>query len=291
MWQTLLDALLDTLKVFPFLILIYVLIELLEHKTTLTGNTKILQGNLAPLVGSAAGIIPLCGFSVMAAKLYDKRYIRTGTVMAVFIATSDEALIILLSDVTNMTALRAILPLLAVKFVLALAVGYAVNLIWRGEKVEKPVEHAEEYSCKGEHKHESAWDIYLKYPLIHSLEIAAYLLVVNIIFGLLFYYVGEDKIAEALVGSEAVQPLVSAAVGLIPNCAASVILARAYVFDGMIAFGSMAAGLITNAGMGLVILLKNPKNLKRTLFIVVGLYIIGYLAGVALNYLAPLIGL
>ena len=293
MWQTLLDALLDTLKVFPFLVLIYVLIELLEHKTALTKNSGILQGKLAPLVGSAAGIIPLCGFSVMAAKLYDKKYIRTGTVLAVFIATSDEALIILLSDVTNVSALKAVLPLLLIKFLLALIVGYAVNLIWRGEKLETPEGHAAaEYSCKGEHGEDtSALKIYLVNPLIHALKIAAYLLVVNIIFGLVFYFVGEERIAAALVGGEAVQPLISAAIGLIPNCASSVILARAYVLEGMISFGSMTAGLVTNAGMGLVILLKNPKNIKKTLIIIAVLYVVGYLSGVALNYLAPLLNL
>ena len=102
---------------------------------------------------------------------------------------------------------------------------------------------------------------------------------------------GEERIAAALVGGEAVQPLISAAIGLIPNCASSVILARAYVLEGMISFGSMTAGLVTNAGMGLVILLKNPKNIKKTLIIIAVLYVVGYLSGVALNYLAPLLNL
>lgn len=93
-----LDAFWDTLKLFPFLFLIYVLIEIVEHRTTLTQNQGVLQGPLAPVIGSATGLIPQCGFSVMAAKLYDKGLIRTGTVLAVFIATSDEALIIMLSD-------------------------------------------------------------------------------------------------------------------------------------------------------------------------------------------------
>ena len=288
MIDVLLDALLDTLKVFPFLLLIYFLIEVLEHKTTFTRNRKILQGACAPLIGSAAGIIPLCGFSVMAAKLYDNGYIRTGTLIAVFIATSDEAIIVLASDVTNLTALSAILPLLLIKFIVAVAAGYAINLLYRGERVvATPLDT--EYSCEGHSEH-SNWDIYLKSPLIHSLKVGLYLLIINVVFGIIIYYVGAEQIANALVGGEALQPLVTAAVGLIPSCASSVIITSAYVHGG-IAFGSMAAGLITNAGMGLVILLKNPKNIKRNLTIVLMLYIIAYLAGVAMNFIAPLVNL
>ena len=128
------EAFLDTLKVLPFLLLIYILIELLEHRTKVFTDSRILNGRFAPLLASAVGLVPLCGFSVMAAKLYDKRYIRTGALLAVFIATSDEAVIVLLSGF-RLSLLYAVLPLLAIKFVLAVVVGYAANLILRHEKV------------------------------------------------------------------------------------------------------------------------------------------------------------
>ena len=288
MWETLLDALLDTLKVFPFLLLIYILIELLEHKTSLTRNRKILQGGFAPLIGSAAGIIPLCGFSVMAAKLYDNGYIRTGTVMAVFIATSDEAIIVLASNVTNVTALGAIAPLLIVKFLLAVIVGYSVNALLSREKLTAtPLDGAPEHTC--EHSENSLFE-YLGSALVHSLKVALYLLIVNVAFGLIVYYVGEDTIASSFVGGEALQPLITAAVGLIPSCASSVIITGTYIHGGIM-FGSMAAGLIVNAGMGLMILLRNPRNMKRTLAITLTLYVVAYLSGVALNYIAPLVNL
>ena len=132
MADALLDALLDSLKVFPFLFLMYVLIEFLESRTSVTRNKNILRGNLAPLLGAATGIIPQCGFSVMAAKLYDKKLIRTGTMLAVFLATSDEALILLLTDITNGAKAAAIMPLIAVKFAVAVGAGYLCNAILRG---------------------------------------------------------------------------------------------------------------------------------------------------------------
>ena len=124
MWDAILDAFLDTLKIFPFIFVIYVLIELLEHKTSFSQDHERLQGDFAPLIGAATGIIPQCGFSVMAAKLYDKGLIRTGTLLAVFLATSDEALIILLSDGSRA---YVIVPLVVIKMIVAVAVGYGAN--------------------------------------------------------------------------------------------------------------------------------------------------------------------
>lgn len=292
MTEVLLDAVLDTLKVVPFLLLIYIIIELIEHKTSVFGNRKILQGGFAPLIGSAAGLIPLCGFSVMAAKLYDKRYIRTGTLIAVFIATSDEAIILLLSDVTNVKALSAVLPLLLIKFVLAVAAGYAANLILRREKVDEvaPIEGAQDYECGHEHPEESKWHIYLLTPLWHTLKVALYLLIVNLIFGTVIYYAGEQAIADSLAVNTYLQPLITAAVGLIPSCASSVLLTSAYA-SGIITFGSMAAGLVVNAGMGFMILLKNLKRIKQNLALIASLFVLSYLVGILINVVTPYITL
>ena len=133
-WEIILDAFLDTLMVFPFLVVIYILIEFLEHRTSFTKNHKILQGNLAPLIGSATGLIPQCGFSVMASKLYDKGLIRTGTLLAVLIATSDEAFIILLS---SGTAASAIMPIVVIKLIVGIGVGYLVNFLYTAEKLDR----------------------------------------------------------------------------------------------------------------------------------------------------------
>lgn len=284
--EVLLDALWDTLKLFPFLFLIYVLIEIIERRTTVTQNKKVLQGPLAPLIGSATGLIPQCGFSVMAAKLYDKGLILTGTILAVFIATSDEALIILISD---MSAAHAVMPLILIKLVFSVGTGYLVNFILSNEKLaETGIPHREPaHFCCGDHEggllgEESDLKAYFLNPLLHSLKIWVYLFMVNLVFGYVIDMVGDENIATAIAGGPFVQPLITGLVGLIPNCASSVILTGAYI-NNAIYFGSLVGGLCSNAGLGLVVLFKNTKKLKRNILIVITLYVIAVVAGIAVN--------
>ena len=154
MWSLVLDAFLDTLKVLPFLLVIYILIEFLENRTSFSQKPQILQGNLAPLVGSATGLIPQCGFSVMAAKLYDKGLIRTGTLLAVLLATSDEAFIILLASGSSAAA---IMPLIVIKLIVGIGIGYLVNFLYSAEKLnsEEHIEDIHAYSCGREHEGKS----------------------------------------------------------------------------------------------------------------------------------------
>lgn len=279
-WEIILDAFLDTIKVFPFLLVIYILIEFLEHRTSFTRNRKILQGNLAPLIGTATGLVPQCGFSVMAANLYDKGLIRTGTLLAVLIATSDEAFIILLS---SGTAAAAIMPLVVIKLLVGVGVGYLVNFIYSAEKLaEGDVEEIHAYSCGREHDGKSELKIYLVGPLLHSLKIALYLLIVNLVFGFVIDAVGEETIASAMIGGVYFQPFITALIGLIPNCASSVIITGAYI-NNAITFGSCVAGLCANAGLGLVVLYKNTKKIKRNIVFTIVLYIISAAAGLVVN--------
>jgi hypothetical protein len=281
MWQVILDALLDTLKVFPFILVIYILIELLERATSITRSQRTLQGGLAPLLGAATGIIPQCGFSVI----------------AVFLATSDEALIILLgSSATNPAAAQSILPLVLIKLGIAIISGYLINFLLSGEKLtsasdfEKEHEHDHAYSCGREHDGKSAVRVYFVDPLLHSLKIAAYLFIINLIFGFIINAVGNDAIAATFIGGPVFQPFITAAIGLIPNCASSVIITSTFV-NGGILFGSMVSGLCTNAGLGLVVLLKNTKKLKRNVLIIITVYLISVLTGMATNGIMVLCGL
>lgn len=276
--EIVLDALLDSLKVFPFLFLMYVLIEFLENRTNITKNKNILRGNLAPLLGAATGIIPQCGFSVMAAKLYDKKIIRTGTVLAVFLATSDEALIILLSS--GQSAI-AVMPLIAIKFAVAVGVGYLFNALLRREALAELAEGEEIHGtpCGHDHEEDSKVRRYLLHPLLHSLEIFAYILVVNLAFGFAMHY-AEGAITSFLDGGYWFQPLIAGLVGLIPNCASSVLVTQSYVL-GALSFGGMTAGLCANAGLGFVILFKNIKSWKRNLALLGILYIVSVAVGYA----------
>lgn len=193
MWDAILDAFLDTLKIFPFIFVIYVLIELLEHKTSFTRDRERLQGGLAPLIGAATGIIPQCGFSVMAAKLYDRGLIRTGTLLAVFLATSDEALIILLSEGSRADM---IVPIIVIKLIVAVGVGYGANFLLADEKLAVMPLSVEDdvhcFSCGREHDGKTDIKVYLVDPLLHSLKIALYLLIVNMVLGCIIYEIGED---------------------------------------------------------------------------------------------------
>ena len=274
-----LDSLLDTLKVFPLILLIYILIEFLEHRTSFSENHKLLQGKMAPLLGTVTGIIPQCGFSVMAAKLYDRGFIRTGTLLAVFLATSDEALIVLIVDPVGAAAVA---PLVALKVVVGLAVGYAVNFLVRDElAVPAPPEDIHGYSCGREHEGKSKLKVYFVEPLLHSLKIALYIFVVTLIFGYILEY-NRDAILSSFVGGPYIEPFITSAIGLIPNCASSAVISQAYC-EGGIYFGSMAAGLCCNAGLGFVVLLKNTKKIKRNLLLMAALYVVSVLVGVAVN--------
>ena len=267
---------------FPFILVTYILIEFLEHKTSFSSNHRLLQGKLAPLIGTVTGIIPQCGFSVMAAKLYDKKYIRTGTLIAVFLATSDEALIVL---IVNPAGAAAVAPLIAVKVVVGLIAGYAINFILRNEHLAQPEESDREdihaYSCGREHEGKSAVKVYFVEPLLHSLKVALYIFVVTLIFGYIFEY-NEAAIISSFVGGPYVEPLITAAIGLIPNCASSAVIAQTYC-EGGIMFGSMVAGLCCNAGLGFVVLLKDVKKIKRNLLLIVTVYAISVLVGIAVN--------
>ena len=280
MWETVSDAFLDTLKVFPFILVIYILIELLEHKTSFTKDHERLQGSLAPLIGAATGIIPQCGFSVMAAKLYDRGLIRTGTLLSVFLATSDEALIILLSEGSRADM---IVPLIAIKLIVAVAAGYGANLLLPRERLALPLsgEDVHGFSCGREHEGSDV-KVFFVEPLLHSLKITLYLLLVNLVLGLIIYRVGEDSISSLIVGGPYVQPLISAAIGLIPNCASSVIVTDTYI-NGFMTFGSCVAGLCANAGLGFVVLLKNTKKIKRNIALIVAVYAISVVAGIIIN--------
>ena len=285
MWDAISDAFLDTLKVFPFIFVIYVLIELLEHRTSFVQDRKRLQGDLAPLVGAATGIIPQCGFSVMAAKLYDKGLIRTGTLLAVFLATSDEALIILLSEGTRASV---IVPLIVVKLVVAVLVGYAANFLLPEEKLQNlPLSggDVQTFSCGREHEGKSDLRLYIGEPLIHSLKVTLYILIVNVVLGCIIWAVGEENISELIIGGRFVQPLISAAIGLIPNCASSVIITQTYI-NGFMTFGSCVAGLCANAGLGFVVLFKNTKKMRRNMLLIIVTYAVSVLAGIILNLAA-----
>lgn len=298
MGQVLLDSLLDALKLLPFLFLLYILIELMEHKTAMGKPGGVLTGKLAPLAGSAAGLVPMCGFSVMAGKLYERRLLTVGTLFSVFVATSDEALLVLaLSGLPAPEKVFVILALIGCKFVLAAGVGYLFDFIWKkatGSALSKTAfeehghEHGEEAHGHGEeepsvceHRHASPFTLYFLSPLWHALKVALVVFLFGVLFGALFKLVGEERVLGFLQGTgKWFQPAVTALVGSIPNCASSVVLAECYSIGG-IGFGSLLGGLVTNAGFGAFILFRNAKAWKRNLLFLLLTILLGVLFGYA----------
>lgn len=346
-WEILWDALKDALLVLPFLFVVYLLIEFIEQKLMFARRAKrLLRGKFAPLIGTGMGLIPQCGFSVMATNLYLSKNLTIGTLLAVFISTSDEAIPILLASGGGADAWK-LFPILGVKILFALFMGYLLDFIFRKknaerlsiaeetrkERIEEKNEHSEkteevydpatkqpivvphEHAEGEEHEHDrgeidedgdehevemgcchhklehgekphgrEALKAYLLHPLIHSFKVFAYILVINIAFGTLLYFVGEEKISAFLESSGYWQPFVAGLVGLIPNCAASVIIAQLYALGGL-SFGSCVTGLSVNAGIALALLFRKNKNVKESLFIVGVLYLSGVLLGVLLSFI------
>ena len=280
--EVMLDALKDSAIVFAFVFVFHLLLSFIEDKLSsfLTKNKY-----LSPLFGSLFGIIPQCGTSVLAADLRIKKYITFGTLCAVFLSCSDEAILVLLTHPSEKTIM--VLPLIGSKFIIGAAIGYLVDLIYRKDELVKPEEELKDVICE-EHHHKDHNDTkihkHLWHPLIHSLEIFAYVLVINICLGLIIVSVGEQNFADFLLSNRYAAPVYAALIGLIPNCASSVLLSELYL-TGYLSFGALLAGLLVNSGLGMMILLKHKSQWKQTL-IILG---ICFTAAVVFGYIACLI--
>ncbi len=302
-------AVLDTLPLLPWIFLIYALIELLESKADLSKLNSV-GGKLGPLVGSATGLMPQCGFSVMAAKFFEQKYITIGTLLAIFMATSDEAFILLLSSGEGAVWL---LPMLAAKVAVGVTVGYAADgllrLIGRRQVcVQMPIQQDSEptttheifmqryleekevevrCACGRSHSSDSWWKNYLLYPFLHMLKVAAFIFLVNFVLTAIIHSVGEEKFVAFMNSNRFLQPIISCAIGLIPNCASSVVITETFLGGGIM-FGSCVAGLCANAGMGFVVLLKNVRKWKRNLALIGVCYGISVAIGLLINLIYPI---
>lgn len=335
MWDILLDALIDSSIAAPFLLVIYLLIEWFERNARARASAvRLLNGKLAPLIASGVGLIPQCGFSVMATDLYCQRFLRLGTLIAFFVATSDEALPILL---TNKDTVGVTWIVLLVKVVYAVILGYAINLFDKRdlnavadnltlvEDEHEPHDHSHDGEAAQPHSHafplreggrcreatdegcdnaESTvlhlsdgcchhgvsdkggfWS-FVKHPLLHTLKIFVYIFVVNAVFGLLL-----DRFGQAITDFTAkigfAQSFVTAAIGLIPNCASSVIITGMYA-DGIVDLPALLAGLVSNSGIALAVLFKDRKHIGRNFAILGIMYLAGVLIGIPAYFLAKL---
>ena len=282
-WELAFDIILDSLKdsalVLAFVFLVHVLLSFFDLQIA---NFLVKRKKTGVIFGSAFGLIPQCGTSVLGADLYIKKYITIGTLTALFLSCSDEAFIELLTAANERTIM--ILPLIGLKFAIGVLIGLLVDLINRKRDVVDVDEVEEEHECHQHHHENTPVHKHLVHPLIHSLEVFAYVLVINLVIGFIIGFIGEDKFVGFLNTSRYLTPLFASIIGLIPNCASSLLITKLFA-DGTLSFGALLAGLLVNSGLGMMVLLKN-KNGRKQALIIIG---ICFITAVFCGYLTCLI--
>ncbi len=276
------DAICDSVHLLPFLFIVFLIIELLEFFYADKINSILKKtGKSSVLVGSLAAIIPQCGFSVIASSLYSKRIITRGCLIAVYLATSDETIPILLA-----TPAKAymIVPIVLVKFVIGITAGYLIDII-RPQAVVRNDDISfdmieEEGCCKHDIEHGHKREIII-HPIIHTANVFGFILVITLILN---YCLESVTITNFIEGGKYLQPIIASFIGLIPNCAVSIGITMMLI-KGSITFGAAMSGLLTNAGLGLLVLLKN-NDFKDTFKIIIFLLGIGIVSGLILTFIA-----
>lgn len=268
------DSLADGIRLLPFLFLTYLAMEFLEHKAGDRLQAAIRRaGRGGPLIGSILGVFPQCGFSTAASNLYAGRIITVGTLIAVYLSTSDEMLPIMISQ---NVAVPVIVKILAVKVTVAVLVGFAADCIRRKDKQDMQIGHlCEQHHC---HCEDGIW----KSALRHTAEIFVYIMLISLLLNGLIAGIGEDALSGLILDRPVLGPVIAGLVGFIPNCAASVIITQLYL-EGMLGAGSLLAGLLTGTGVGFLVLLRVNDNRRENLGIAGILYVAGVLPGILLE--------
>ena len=272
------DTTLDTIKLLPFLFITYLIMEYIEHKTSdKVKKTIEKSGKFGPLFGGILGIFPQCGFSVSATNLYAARVITLGTLVAVYLTTSDEMLPILLTEAVS---LSTILTILGIKLVIGIVAGFAIDMISRMIKKESTEETKIEELCEHEHCH--CEDGIILSAVKHTLNIIIFIFIITLVINGVITLIGEETIAHFISQNVILGPIIAGLIGLIPNCASSVILTELFV-ENVISMPILISGVSVNAGVGLLVLFKTNKNMKENLKIVSLLYAIGVVSGIILE--------
>ena len=278
--HTLLHTLEDSVKLLPFLFVTYLLMELLEHTTGGKVQNKIRNaGKVGPLWGGLLGVMPQCGFSAAASSLYAGRVITVGTLLAVFLSTSDEMLPIFISA---SVAPATIFKILAAKVGIAVISGFLAELVYVNVFKKKEKDMDIHVVCEEEHC--SCEDGVLKSALKHTLKIFVYILIITFAMTFVIELIGEDSLAVVFQNIPVVGEMIAALVGLIPNCASSVVITELYL-SGIIGAGAMMSGLLVNAGVGLLVLFRLNRNWKQNAGIMAALYGFGVVWGVLIELL------
>ncbi len=266
------DCLFDTLKMVPFLFVAFLIIELVEHKLSEASKEKLsASGKFGPLLGGILGAFPQCGFSVLATNLYITRIVSLGTLIAVYLSTSDEMIPVLLS---NNIPLIDILKIVSLKVVVGIVFGFIIDYILRYRKSpDYQICENDTCDCK---------ESIIKSAIIHTLKTITFIFIFSLIMGLVFVIISKDDMAYFFNQHKILAPMISSLIGIIPNCGASILITQLYV-SGVISFGTTMSGLLTGSGVAIVLLFRSNENVKESSFIALLLYLIGVLVGMLIN--------
>ena len=278
MKEVILDTIIDSLKLIPFLLVAFLIIELLEHKlNNKTKNIITKSKKVGPIIGSLLGVIPQCGFSVMATNLYITRIITLGTLISIYLSTSDEMLIIMISEKVEISL---ILKILLIKIFFGIVYGLIIDKIINKKKKDKETNYelCDEEHCDCNHS-------ILLSAIKHTLHITLFIFIITLIINTIFTLLGDNYLSKILLNNSILSPFITSLIGLIPNCAASVILTELYL-NSTISLGALIGGLLTSSGSSLLILIKNHKSQKENLSIILLLYALGVLSGIIIELIS-----
>ena len=284
MYDVIIETVIDTLKLVPFLFLAFLLLEFFEHK--MNDKTRHLiktAGKLGPGVGSVLGAVPQCGFAAMASSMYATRVITLGTLIAVFLSTSDEMLVIMLSKSDPVIFAKGLI-IIAIKVIIGLVAGFIIDFIVsrnKGDSEECIHDFCESHNCHCEHG-------IVRSAIVHTLKIAGFILIITFVLNFVIHFYGESTLEKLLFKDSIFSPFIPALVGFIPNCASSVIITEMYLAN-TISFGSCIAGLLTGSGMGLMILFKLNKSMKQNFIIAGIIYLIAVFCGIIFDLFSIII--
>ncbi len=276
--DVLLDTVIDSARLLPFLFLTYLLMEYIEHKMgNRTQNILKVSGKAGPFLGAVLGMLPQCGFSAAAANLYAGKVITMGTLMAIYLSTSDEMLPIMISEAVHYSI---IIKVLVIKVVIGILSGIIIDFIMNKRNHGKRTKVDVHHFCEHEHCH--CENGILKPAIHHTVQILFFILAISFVLNLVIAMLGTERLADFILNKPVIGELLAGIIGLIPNCAASVVITQLYL-DGVIRLGTMMSGLLVGAGIGLLVLFRVNDNKKENIKIVGILYIIGVIFGIILN--------
>lgn len=274
MLEVIQDTLLDTIKLLPFLFVAFLIIEFIEHKLSNKQENIISKsGKLGPIVGALLGAVPQCGFSVLATNLYVTRIISLGSLISIYLSTSDELIPLMFSHNAPITK---ILSIVSIKVVIGIISGFLIDLFIR-KTTKSDFVLCEDEDCDCDHS-------IIKSSLIHTLKIAFFILIITFLINILFHFVDLSFLESALKNNKILTPFIASLIGLIPNCASSVMISELYL-NNLISLGTTLSGLLTGSGVAIMVLIRKNKNISENIFIIGLIYVIGVIWGLLFNFM------